>query len=131
MSELISNDRQVEKQLTPTGFKSQTSRSIITRTDHSATWPLFFGTDFILATNFNSELEQNRSLKTEERKREKVNWEVKECSRRTAQKGQAKNLHKKDHVYNNCNEIRSRAIKNHFILTIWRKFKKSLTKIRT
>ena len=48
-----------------------------------------------------------------ERKREKVTWEVKECSRRKAQKGQAKNLHKKDqHVYNNCYELRSGAIKH-------------------
>ena len=42
----------------------------------------------------------------------KVTAEVKECSRRKAQNGQAKNLHKKDqHVYNNCYELRSRANK--------------------
>ena len=54
-----------------------------------------------------------RSLKNEERKREKVTLEVKECSRREAQNGQANNLHKKDqHVHHNCHEICSRAIKN-------------------
>ena len=40
--------------------------------------------------------------------------EVKECSRRKAQNCHAKKLHKKDtHVYNNCYELRSRAIKKH------------------
>ena len=63
---------------------------------------------FILATSFNW-TEQQRSLKNEERKREKVI----ECSRRKAQNDQAKNLHKKDqHNCNNCYEILSRAIKN-------------------
>ena len=51
-----------------------------------------------------------RSLKNKERKREKLTREVKECSRRKAQNGQAKNLHKKDqHAYNNCYELGSRA----------------------
>ena len=37
----------------------------------------------------------------------------KKCSRRKARSCQAKNLHKKDtNVYNNCYELRSRAIKN-------------------
>ena len=50
----------------------------------------------------------------EERKREKVTSEVKECSRRKAQNGQAKNLHKEkdQHVSNSCHELRSRAINN-------------------
>ena len=66
---------------------------------------------FLFATSFTSEWEQKRSLKNEERKREKVTWEIKECSGRKTQNGQAKNLHKKDqHVYNNCYELRSRAI---------------------
>ena len=47
------------------------------------------------------------------RKREKVTWEVKECSRRKAQNGQAKNVNRKEQCfYNNCYELRSRAIKN-------------------
>ena len=54
-----------------------------------------------------------RSLKNEKRKREKVTREVKDCSRRKAQNGQAKNLRKKDqHVSNNCHELRSSAIKH-------------------
>ena len=53
-----------------------------------------------------------RAAINDERKREKLTCEVKECSRRKAQNCQAKNLHKKDtHVYNNCYELRSRAIK--------------------
>ena len=48
----------------------------------------------MLATSFTSE--QYRSLKNEERKREKVTREVKECSRKKAQNCQAKNLHRKD-----------------------------------
>ena len=43
----------------------------------------------------------------------KVTREINECSRRKEQNCPAKNLHKKDtHVYNNCYELRSKAIKN-------------------
>ena len=41
----------------------------------------------------------------------KLTWEVLEEKRKN---GRTKNLHKKDqHVYNNCYELRSRAIKQH------------------
>ena len=38
--------------------------------------------------------------------------------------GQANNLHKKDqHVYNNCNELRSRAIKHKYVGVVFSSLK--------
>ena len=69
--ELLSNDKRVEKHLTPPGFEPLTSRFI---TICTAICPYFCyaATDYILARSFNSEGEQQRSLKNEKRKREKV-----------------------------------------------------------
>ena len=113
--ELHSNERWVEKHFTPLGFELLTSLFITINTAGSAIWPLFLlcCNRLYISNKFKSEWEQKRSLKNEERKRVKVMWEVKECSRRKAQNGQAKDKHKKDqHVYNNCYELRSSAIKN-------------------
>ena len=57
-----------------------------------------------------------------ERKREKVTWEVKEYFRRKAQNCHKKDLHKKEtHVYNNCYELRSRAINKRTIAKVAQK----------
>ena len=46
----------------------------------------------------------------------KKSLEVKECSRKKAQKSQAKNLHETDRqANNNCYELRSRAINNNLL----------------
>ena len=43
---------------------------------------------------------------------------------REEKNSQAKNLHKKDqHVYNNCNELRSRAIKHKYIGVVFSSLK--------
>ena len=102
--ELLSNDRRVEKHLTPPEFNPL---------GYQVHLFCYAATDSILATTFTSEWEQYRSLKNEERKREKVTWEVNECSRTKAPKRKSENLHKKyQQVYNNCYALRSRAIKN-------------------
>ena len=100
------------KTFDPPGFDPLTSRWITLCTTDCAIWPLIWyaATNFILATSFTPEREQKWSLKNEERKCEKVTWEVKECSRRKALKGQAKNLYKKTPVYNNCYELRSKQL---------------------
>ena len=68
---------------------------------------------FYFATSFTSEREQKKSLKNEERKREKSLEQSKNVLEEKLKNGQAKTLHEKDqHVYNNCYELRSRAMNN-------------------
>ena len=51
-------------------------------------------------------------------KREKSLEKSKNVLEEKRKNGQAKNLHKKDqHVYNNCYELRSRAVNNQYALT--------------
>ena len=73
------------------------------------TYLSYAATDFILAQAL---LQSTRAHSKMMNENVKVTGEVKECSRKT-QNCHAKNLHKKDtHVYNNCYELRSRAIKH-------------------
>ena len=106
--EFLSNDRRVEKH-DSTGIRT-TDLPI----DNQMHWSLGYHALFLLccnrlllATSFTSEWEQKRSLKNEGT-REKVTWEVKECSRRKAQNGQAKHLHKRPTRLQE--QLRSRAI---------------------
>ena len=57
VGKMLSNNRRVDKHLTPPGFKPLTSRSITKCTDNSAIGPCFCfaATDFIIATSFTSE----------------------------------------------------------------------------
>ena len=91
--ELLSNDRRVEKHLTPPGFEPLTTLFITICTADCAIWLLLLlWCNRLYISNFGVRI---KSLKNEERKHEKVTSKVKECSRRKAQNGQAKNLHKK------------------------------------
>ena len=54
------------------------------------------------------------STKIEDRKRENVTLEVKECSRTIVQKRSSEENFAQKQLYNNCLKFRSKAIKNYF-----------------
>ena len=83
------------KKFDPTGIEPLTSQSIATLTNHCATSQLILlRRNRFYISNFGAlEITQN-----DERKREKVTWEVKKCSRRKTQNCQAKDLHKQRHT---------------------------------
>ena len=106
---LSSNDRPVEEHLTPPWFEPLT-RFIIIYTTHCTIWPLYFlcRNWLCISNKLYFEVRAIEIPQNEERKRQNVTWEVKECSRRKAKYAQAKNLHKKErYVYSNCYELRS------------------------
>ena len=84
--ELLSNDRRIKK------FISTGIRNINFPLHNLIHWPLRYQARnsnllkrFYISNKLYSEWEQSRSLINEELKREKVTWEVKECSRRKVQ----------------------------------------------
>ena len=96
-----------------TAFEPLCSRSIASRSNHCAMSHLASQTaiDYILATSFTSEraIDHSKMMNESVKKSLEKSQNVLEENRKNCP---AKKLHKKDtDVYNNCYELRSRAIK--------------------
>ena len=109
--ELLSNDRRLEKHLTPPGFESVPSPFIIKCTTDFAIWRLILLCCNLIYIRNKSESKRDHSkMKNESVKKSlEKSKKVLEEERKTVQRKVC--LKKDQHVYYNCYELRSRAIK--------------------